>query len=134
MSFVFSPILAYNTAGSTDETIQLNKSNESFTKTIVPKSIRDIVIDATNKYGVSFNQVWTTIGCETKYTYNPTIQSEALRPDGTREKSYGLAQIYLPAHPEVSYEQAIDPYFAADFIAKNWSKHKTMWSCWNNKQ
>lgn len=43
---------------------------------------------------------------------------------GDRELSFGLSQIHLPSHPEVTYEQAIDPVFAINFLAKNLSKKK----------
>ncbi|PIX11561.1 MAG: hypothetical protein COZ74_13765 [Flavobacteriaceae bacterium CG_4_8_14_3_um_filter_31_8] len=50
---------------------------------------------------------------------------------GMREESWGLVQIHLPAHPKISKEQAIDPDFAIDFLAKNLSRGKAkMWSCY----
>lgn len=33
--------------------------------------------------------------------------------------SFGLSQIHLPDHPNVSKEQATDPHFAIEFMAKN---------------
>lgn len=47
-------------------------------------------------------------------------------PEGTREKSYGICQIHLPDHPNVSYEEAIDPEFCVEFMAKKFAegKHK----------
>jgi hypothetical protein len=74
------------------------------------------------------------IDCEDT-TWNPTQQSNSVYkpgnrwgfPAGTREKSYGLAQIHLPDHKDISYEQATNPEFAIDFIAENWNK--VTWSC-----
>ena len=52
---------------------------------------------------------------------------------GQQEQSFGLVQVHLPAHPSVSLEQAIDPEFAIDFLAKNLAKGRgTMWSCYSS--
>jgi hypothetical protein len=105
-------------------------------------TIEEMVRAATSKYGVSFSEVWYTIGCETGGTYDPTIQSDvkynfndARRGIvyGDRERSYGLAQIHLPDHPSVTYDMATDPEYAIDFIASNWSKHSGWWYSWVNK-
>jgi len=51
---------------------------------------------------------------------------------GDREQSYGLAQIHLPSHPEISYEEAINPDYAVKYIASQLSKGKgKQWSCYN---
>ncbi len=76
-------------------------------------------------YNVPYNDMWETILCESGAS--TTIQSRYIRKDGTQEQSFGLAQIHLPDHPTVSKEQAIDPEFAINFMAKNW--HKVRWYC-----
>lgn len=49
---------------------------------------------------------------------------------GDREQSYGLVQIHLPAHPSVVYEQAVDPEFAVEFLAKGIANGSIgQWSC-----
>lgn len=49
-------------------------------------------------------------------------------PAGTQEKSYGICQIHLPDHPTITYEQAINPEFCVDFMAKKFSEGKqSMW-------
>ena len=45
---------------------------------------------------------------------------------GDREQSWGLVQIHIPVH-DVTIEQAIDPEFAIDFMAKNMSEGRTSW-------
>lgn len=87
--------------------------------------IRKQVQEQAEKYAVPFDEMWETILCESGAS--TTIQSHYIRKDGTREQSYGLAQIHLPDHPTVTKEQAIDPVFAIDFMAKNW--HKVRWYC-----
>ena len=102
-----------------------------------PSSIHDIVLEATNRYGTNFQEVWNMIGCETQGTYDPLIQSYNILWYG-RELSFGLAQIHLPDHPNITQAQATNPFFAADFIAKNWEAHKDWWKCnveqWLNSQ
>jgi hypothetical protein len=50
---------------------------------------------------------------------------------GQREQSFGLAQIHLPAHPSVSYQEAIDPHFAVEFLASGLAQGKhNMWTCY----
>ena len=50
---------------------------------------------------------------------------------GQREQSFGLVQIHLPAHRTITKEQALDPEFAIDFLAKNLAQGRgTMWSCY----
>lgn len=71
------------------------------------------------------------MACETANTFDPTIQSRVIDSTGHQEESYGLAQIHLPAHPEVTMAEALDPVFSIDFMAKNMAKGKySMWSCY----
>jgi len=110
--------------------------------TVAEPTIEELVRESALKYNVSFDELWYTIGCETQQTYNPYIQSNIRYAftdtkrgivKGERELSFGLAMIHLPDHPEITYEQATDKYFAIDFIAKNWSKHSGWWYAWVNK-
>ncbi len=92
-------------------------------------------------WGVNPNVMWAVVKCEDP-NLSPTQQSnyhyiyydsEGNRQTGAREKSFGLAQIHLPAHPSISYEQAIDPDFSLNFLAKMLSMGKgSMWTCWRN--
>lgn len=97
------------------------------------------VIALVKKYAqplhVNQKSMLETIRCEAKKnedgTYDPLGQSEVLRPDGTQEKSFGLVQIYLPDHPEITKAQAQDPDFAISFMASEFSAgHASAWSCW----
>lgn len=83
------------------------------------------------EYNVSYDVMMSVIACESGFDID--IQSKHIRPDGTRERSFGLVQIYLPAHPNITYEQAVDPVFAADFLARNLALGKgAMWTCYRN--
>ncbi len=89
--------------------------------------IKEIAIE----YGVSSIEMLAVVSCETAGTFRPDIQSFSRYPDGTREKSFGLAQIHLPAHPNITREQAIDPDFALRFMATEFKKGKKgAWSCY----
>lgn len=91
------------------------------------------LIDAASKrYGASEAQKdlsWKIVSCEDG-ALDPGIQSGFIRPDGKREESWGLAQINLPYHPEVSKEEAIEPSFAIDFLIRNVVAGKEkIWVC-----
>ena len=89
------------------------------------------------EYGVSAYAMSAIISCESGWNY--TVQSnhrytESNVPKGytvgDREQSFGLVQIHLPAHTNVTMEQATDPEFAVDFLAKNIAAGRiNMWSC-----
>lgn len=50
---------------------------------------------------------------------------------GDNGKSFGIAQIHLPSHPEITKEQALDPAFAIEYLAKEISEgNGGQWSCW----
>lgn len=107
---------------------------------VTPKTIPQLITYYAEKYKVSEDLITDLIDCETSHTFNPVMQSN-IRYNfssskrgivkGERERSYGLAQIHLPDHPEVSYEQAINAEFAIEFMAKNIADGQVgMWSCY----
>lgn len=58
-------------------------------------------------------------------------QSEYIDKKGHREQSYGLMQINLPAHPDITYAEAINPYFALHWAAGEWQAGRQyQWTCW----
>lgn len=77
------------------------------------------------------------ISCESQWDY--TVQSKHTYHErnvpkgykvGDREQSFGLVQIHLPAHSNVTKEDATDPEFAIEFLAKNLKAGKaSMWTC-----
>jgi hypothetical protein len=84
-----------------------------------------------NEYGVSSDTMKQVITCESGW--NTDIQSRHTRPDGSQEQSFGLVQIFLPAHPYISYEQAVDPIFSIEFMAKSFAEgNATWWTCYNH--
>lgn len=89
-----------------------------------PERIDTEIEEQAAKYGKSADYMRAIIKCESHGS--TTIQSHHVK-NGVREKSYGLSQIHLPSHPTVTREEAIDPEFAINFLAKNLGKVK--WSC-----
>lgn len=63
------------------------------------------------------------ISCESSFNPNAI---------GDSGKSYGLSQIHTPSHPDITKEQALDPDFAIEYMAVQFSKgNQWMWSCYN---
>lgn len=85
-------------------------------------SVQELVSHFASQYQVSSNQMLATIKCESGFRENAI---------GDGGKSYGLSQIHLPSHPNVTKEQATDKVFAIEFMAKAFSKGKQrQWTCW----
>lgn len=89
-----------------------------------PTSLSDIttlIRDSSAFWGVSYDQMLNTLDCESK------LDPNAIGDYGT---SFGISQIHLPAHPEISKAQALDPHWAIEYMAKNISTgHASFWSC-----
>lgn len=80
--------------------------------------------------GVNPQVMVNTINCENT-DWNSDLQSRITTKNGTREESYGLAQINLPSHPNISYAQATDPEFAINYMATQMAEGKaSQWSCY----
>ena len=100
----------------------------------------DIIIKYSNRYDVSYKLMNAIINCENRQR-DPNLQSRLYynftRADlgifkGEREYSFGLVQINRHYNPNISHEQATDPDFSIDFLAKNLSKgNGTWWACYN---
>ena len=63
------------------------------------------------QYNISekdIEKILEVIKCESNFR---NIQSEIIK-NGVREPSFGIAQIHLPSHPDVSMEQALDEEFS----------------------
>jgi len=71
--------------------------------------------------GTKAYQMERTIYCESHYW---NVQSNIIK-NGSREDSWGIAQINLYWNPSVSREQALDPEFAIKWMSDRWGK--TAW-------
>lgn len=102
-------------------------------------TVSELVVKYSDQYKVSAMTMSATIKCENKQL-DPKLQSYMRytrdHPEwgvkkGEREKSFGLVQIHLPAHPDISYAQATDPDFAIKFMASEFSKGRAwQWTCY----
>jgi len=76
-----------------------------------PSQYAGIITSAAKKYGLSSALLSSVIKKESGFNAN----ASNVNP---KEKSYGLAQINLNAHPDVTETQAKDPNFSIDYAAK----------------
>jgi hypothetical protein len=67
--------------------------------------------DKSVENNVPFFDAVKTIHCESGW-----IAQKSHLP----EDSFGLCQIHLPSHKNISQEQAMDAYFSIDFLIDNW--------------
>jgi len=128
--FFLNVALAYELDSSTPETSYTHPIYTPTSSEMDRHALLLMVAEYANLYGVSYQEMVNTIQCESGFVTD--IQSRHLRPDGSREQSYGLVQIYLPAWPNTTYEQAINPKYSIEFMAKKFSAgDKYLWTCWN---
>ena len=67
-------------------------------------------------------KLWETLNCESGFKY------DSLGDKGT---SFGIAQIHLPAHLNITKEQALDPYWAINWSVEQFKKgNARIWSCY----
>lgn len=90
------------------------------------KTISEIIDEKALQYNVSATRLTFFIKCESSMNVNAKNISPV-------EASYGLSQINTLVH-NVTIEQATNPEYAIDFMAKNFSKGKyNMWYNCNQK-
>lgn len=74
------------------------------------------------EYGIDEEDFVRTLDCESRF--NP----DAVGDKGT---SFGIAQIHLPAHPDVSRETALDGLWSIDWAAQQFSEgNARIWTCY----
>lgn len=83
-----------------------------------------------SEYNVSAYDMERVLRCENN-TFDPTLQSFHKKKDGTRERSYGVAQWNLDFN-DITYEQATDMEWSIKEMARMFSLgRQSMWSCWH---
>jgi soluble lytic murein transglycosylase-like protein len=87
----------------------------------IPKTIEELLVDASIKYGINHKRFLATAKCES-----------SLNPDavGDRGNSFGLFQIHLPSHPDVTSKLATDPEWAIEWSAQKFKKNPAIWTCY----
>jgi len=80
-----------------------------------------IALSAT-KHGVDAYQLLATLQCESG------LDPHAIN---TKEGSFGIAQIHLVAHKDITIDQAFDWQWSVDWAAEQFSKgRQSMWTCY----
>ena len=74
------------------------------------------------KIGIDPQRFTATLQCESGY------DPQAVGDQGT---SLGIAQIHLPAHPNVTSQEALNPIWSIDWAAQNFAKDPEIWSCYH---
>lgn len=88
------------------------------------QTIDELIIEYSKIYNVDSKVLHKVIKCES--SYNPNAHNSI------GENSWGLVQINLNAHRSITVEQATDPNFAINFLAKNIKAGRgSMWTCYN---
>lgn len=104
-----------------------------------PKTIPEMIETYAKQYRVNPKHIARVINCESsgidvneqsmiRYSF-----SDAKRgiKRGEQEKSFGIAQIHLPDHPDITLEQAQNHEFSIEYMAKEFSKgNQNMWTCY----
>lgn len=84
------------------------------------------------QYGLG-SSFYNTLKCESAGWQNK--QSQVLHPAGPNglEDSWGVAQIHLPDHPEITKEEALDPTVAVPWAAEMFREGNAhLFTCYNN--
>ncbi len=92
--------------------------------TLTPQDLQVLATNIAQYHHLNVDHFINTINCESGF--DPNII-------GDQGRSYGIAQIFLPAHTDISKEQALDPTFSLQWMAGQWENNKaSLWSCWRN--
>lgn len=106
-------------------TVQTAQALELPPPTPKPLSTAELVALATStakKYGLNADHFVKVISCESGWDPNIT---------GDHGESIGIAQIHLPDHPNISRENALDPVWSINWMAKEWRADRAYeWTCW----
>lgn len=93
------------------------------------QQIEEIVNYYATIYDVDADKMINTIKCESQFH---NVQSNIVK-NGIREDSWGIVQINMYYNPTVSKEQALDPHFAIEWMAKEFkANHQSKWTCYRN--
>lgn len=90
--------------------------------------VRQTIIDAAKRHHLNVDHFLAVSECEDPGLIDQ--QSNYIK-DGIREDSWGIFQINLGSHPEITKEQATDPVWASEWAAKEWEAGREwQWSCY----
>ena len=97
------------------------------------ESLRDYATYVASKEGLNVGVFLATLKCESDFYNGQSYVKNSTGPNG-RENSWGVAQIHLPSHPEISKEQALNPFWSINWMVDEWLKgNEWKWTCWHTK-
>lgn len=106
---------------TTPHTIEIvNEPIETPTPVPTPRLVQ-LILDTAAAHKIDGERFLATARCESG------LKSDAIGDGGN---SYGLFQIHLPAHPNVTAEQALDPNFAVEWSAQKFKINPLIWTCY----
>ena len=77
---------------------------------------------------LNIDHFFKVINCESGW--DPRIQSGYQLPDGTYERSWGIAQFNLDTN-QITLDEALDPEFSLRKMAEFWAEGKmSAWKCY----
>ena len=89
-------------------------------KVVQPLTLKQIATEDAVKYKLDVAAFLATIQCESQfrpYAVSPTAD-------------FGISQIHLAAHPDITKTEAFNPTWALNWAAKQWSVGRANeWSC-----
>ncbi len=92
--------------------------------------IMQIIVSAAKENGLNSDHFLSVAQCESGL--NPTIQSGYFDKKGIQERSFGLWQIDLDAHPEITLEEANNPVWSTEYASQEWKNDRyKQWECWS---
>ena len=125
--WLVAPFLTSLLLFSTSSQLTYTRNTEVGADTVIGDTIQEKITHYEQQYKIPTGHLLALVECETAGTFDSTIQSYAKYKDGTREQSYGLAQIHLKAWPETTMAQATDPDYALRFIGDHWEERHKLW-------
>jgi len=95
-------------------------------------SIATLISLAAKKYDIAPETLHDTLFCES--SLDPLAEGDVSTSTEIATTSWGIAQIHLPAHPEISKAEALDPAFSIDYMAHQISlgNGPKLWTCYRN--
>lgn len=102
-----------------------------FMQVAAAPDIEEMVRDTQRDYGLS-DSFYNTLKCESNFENIQSLVPDVTGPNG-REDSWGVAQIHLTAHTDVTREEALDPAFAIPWAAQQFKMgNAELWTCYRN--
>lgn len=78
-------------------------------------------IEQAKANGLNVDHFVKTLACEDSFDVS-------LPPSPTHD--YGVAQIHLASHPDVTMDEALDPYWSIAWAAERFGSNPYMWNCY----